>query len=217
MIITVDTSENKSLQYIDTWNVIHPKKTEEITWAYQSLDYGDIRGERGQIFEIKIDEDLSSSLKSGHLEEQLRYMYACAEHLPRYLVCIGAITIDEYKWAGSLAQKYNTYITHKSLGTAAIDYIVNICLDERDDPLDLNLPIKRRDIEPSLVAALGYTVKGLSMECAAEIVGWRKTFEDLVEDLSAEKVQKIIFEFYGKEMQALTDKVCKAIWGDING
>jgi hypothetical protein len=130
------------------------------------------------------------------------------------LVCIGAITIDEYKWAGSLAQKYNTYITHKSLGTAAIDYIVNICLDERDDPLDLNLPIKRRDIEPSLVAALGYTVKGLSMECAAEIVGWRKTFEDLVEDLSAEKVQKIIFEFYGKEMQALTDKVCKAIWGE---
>jgi ERCC4-type nuclease len=83
MIITVDTSENKSLQYIDTWNALRPQKSKEITWSYQSLDYGDIRGERGQIFEIKIDEDLGSSLKSGHLEEQLRYMYACAEHSPR--------------------------------------------------------------------------------------------------------------------------------------
>jgi len=211
--ITVDTSENKSLHYLDAWQTIRPRKSQDVEFVYKSLDYGDYWGENGQIIEVKIDADLPASLKSGHLEEQLRYMYSCAQHKPRYLLCIGAITLDDYKWAGRLAQSYNTYITHKALGTAGIEWMVDLCDGEWDEPLDLNIPIKRSDIASGLVAALAYAVKGLSMECAAAIVGWRKTFEDLVEDLSAEKVQKIVFEFYGKEMQALTEKVCRAIWG----
>ncbi len=215
MIITVDTAEQKSPVLFEQWAECYPKKAKGIEVKVESLDYGDWAG-NGKVIEFKYNNDLIDSLYSGRLEEELRYMLEQSPSWNRYLVVCGEFEPSVYDHAVTLAQQYFTMIRRRSVGVDAVDLMVSL-LGSPPVVCDISLPILDRKMERSLVGALCYAVKGLSMECSAEIVGWRKTFEDLVEDLSAEKVQKVIFDFYGKEMQSLTDKVCKAIWRDING
>jgi hypothetical protein len=216
MIITVDTSEDKSVRLIDeyflAYKALHPFIAKKIEWKLESLDYGDFRSDY-QLIEVKIAGDLESSLNSGHLQEQCRYMLQQSPKMNRHLLVYDVTDPAVRQRAYEMATEYCMFVHWADSPHQLIDKIITICRTPQYT-INLDLPVKESGVETSLVSALCYAVKGLGRECAAEIVGWRKTFEDLVEDLSAEKVQKTVFEFYGKEMQALTDKVCKAIWGE---
>jgi len=215
MLIAHDTAEQKSKSWVGIWQGSHPQLAKTIMFKPCNLDAADFESVHAAI-ELKIDKDLKDSIKSGHLEEQLRYMlyfYKQFEDPPaRHLVIVGSFDIDVFKTAVSLCQSYNTYFHHRKDALEGMECIVDLCRTERL-PLDLSIPIKQRDINSSLVGALGYAVHGLSMACAAEIVGWRKTLEDLVNDLDATKVSKIINEYYNRDMGALADKVNGIIWG----
>jgi ERCC4-type nuclease len=213
--ILVDTREQKTPVCFDQYLTDHPKIATELLIFNHVLEVGDVAGS-DQIFENKWGNDLESSLKSGHLADQLQrlHVYCQNKGFVGHLLIADRpncqISLSTFKWAVGIAQQYGIWIHHKKSITDALECIIYY-IRNPPKPVLLNLPIIETKKSHLLIRMLAQ-IEGVLAELAEFLIPESaKRMSDLIDLPIAYWEQRLEKYYKGKKMGALLARIVESL------
>lgn len=225
--IYLDSAERKSVVLMDEFFSLHPK----ITANYKTFQTPLVNKNTGKrVFdvkcankgiELKIDDDLESSLNSGHLEQQIRDMKDYLISFPDseiWVVTNCQTPVALYR-LNTLCQNYGIWWAgcYKKSIPEKIMEIIQGNKKNRDS----RLPVRQGHHNQSLEEGLAHFCAGFTPEFAhfmCEMISRRigcdlneLTPKIFINSLDLNEISVMANIYYKKQMSALAEKIAKAL------